>query len=284
MDSPNSLKSWDLISENDFPVESIEKSGHPELTEQYSEKWNKFVEKRNKIKDEYFNEWKKQVDNEEISVEQIFLELPEDNDEKDKELIIEEITQTEKSIEDKELIIEEITQTQKSIEDKESETYNEKNYQAETNDNNDVILIIRDEITDAHINKRKIKHKNTQKKKKRKKNPKQFKHYSSCNRKKGKDIFMMIKMDQWSQVHPDILDNEKEIRDMRQIFKYIWNEMDITEKYAYMQYSKIDEKYQIAFENSVLNSISSTLWEFWNDISTFFTELVCTREKSNKLN
>ena len=264
MDSPNSLKSWDLISENDFPIESIEKSGHPELTEQYSEKWDKFVEKRNKIKDEYFNQWKEQVDNKEISVEQIFLELPEDNDEKDKELIIEEITQTEKS-----------------IEKKEPETDNEKISQAETNDNNDVILIIHDEITDKHIYKRKIKHKNTQKKKKRKKNPKQFKHYSSCNRKKGKDIFMMIKMDQWSQVHPDSLYNEKEMINIRQIFEYIWNEMDLTEKYSYMQYSKIDEKYQIAFENSILNSISSTLWEFWNDISIFFTELVCTREKSN---
>ena len=283
MDSPNSLKSWDLISENDFPIESIEKSGHPELTEQYSEKWDKFVEKRNKIKDEYFNQWKEQVDNKEISVEQIFLELPEDNDEKDKELIIEEITQTEKSIEekDKEFIIEEITQTEKSIEKKEPETDNEKISQAETNDNNDVILIIHDEITDKHIYKRKIKHKNTQKKKKRKKNPKQFKHYSSCNRKKGKDIFMMIKMDQWSQVHPDSLYNEKEMINIRQIFEYIWNEMDLTEKYSYMQYSKIDEKYQIAFENSILNSISSTLWEFWNDISIFFTELVCTREKSN---
>ena len=75
MDSPNSMKSWDLISEHDFPVKSIEKSGHPELTEQYSEKWNQFVEKRNQMKEEYFNQWK-----EDINVEDIFLEFPQEID------------------------------------------------------------------------------------------------------------------------------------------------------------------------------------------------------------
>ena len=279
MDSPNSLKSWDLISEHDFPVQSIEKSEHPELTEQYSEKWDKFVEKRNKIKEEYFNQWKEEVD-----VEDIFLEFPQESN---------NTTQNTLSIQNNENII--ITQNNICIEEKEEKDETDEYTETETDNeiinNGDVIINIKDteeetieEVNDTNEKKRKRKYNINKKKKKRKKNPKLFKLYSPCQRKQGKDVFMMIKMDQWCQVHPECLYEEAELNNIKTIFEFIWEEMHPSEKYAYMQYSTIDEKFQTAVENNIIFYISNSFWGFWQEISTFFKELICTREKFNKLN
>lgn len=285
MDSPNSMKSWDLISEHDFPVKSIEKSGHPELTEQYSEKWNEFVEKRNQMKEEYFNQWK-----EDVNVEDIFLEFPQEIDDNTTQNTFCEQNNEDIIITENDISIEQEQKEEKKEEQKEDQEEENDN---EIRNNGDIVINIKDtdeETTekenDENINdkKRKRKYNIDKNNKKRKKNPKPFKLYSPCQRKQGKDVFMMIKMDQWSQVHPECLQNDTELNNIKTIFEFIWEEMHPSEKYAYMQYSTIDEKYQIAVENNIIFYISNSFWGFWQEISTFFKELICTREKFNKLN
>ena len=153
----------------------------------------------------------------------------------------------------------------------------------QTYNNGDVILTIKDDVKE-NIRKRKRKRYNQIVIKKRKKNPKKFKHYSCYERKGGKEIFMIIKMDQWGQVNPECLEDENEMKNIRKIFEYIWDEMYPSERYAYMQYSKIDEKYQIAIENSFLYYISSSFWGVWNEVSQFFNDIICSRERCHKIN
>ena len=168
MDSPNSMKSWDLISEHDFPVKSIEKSGHPELTEQYSEKWNEFVEKRNQMKEEYFNQWK-----EDVNVEDIFLEFPQEIDDNTTQNTFSEQNYENIIIQENDISIEEEQKEKKEDDDEENDN--------EIRNNGDIVINIKDtdeETTekenDENINdkKRKRKYNIDKNNKKRKKKSK----------------------------------------------------------------------------------------------------------------
>ena len=91
----------------------------------------------------------------------------------------------------------------------------------------------------------------------------------------------MIKMDQWSQVHPEDLKNETERKNLQKLFEFIWNEMQSSEKYAYVKYNAIDNKYRTAIENSILNTIGNWICNMWSNIENFFDDLICKRENSH---
>ena len=127
--------------------------------------------------------------------------------------------------------------------------------------NGDVVITFNENTSKSPIRKRK----------KRKKGKKR--------EKRGKEIFMMIKIDQWGAVHPESLNSEIEMINVRKLFELIWAEMHQTEKYAYFKYPLIDEKYKTAKTNSIYKKI----WNFFDNMMSGVIDTVRAIPLKNKL-
>jgi len=114
-------------------------------------------------------------------------------------------------------------------------------------------------------------------KKKSKKNKKKYR------RQRGKEIFMIIKIDQWASVHPESLDSEIEMINVRKLFEFIWAEMHPSERYAYFKYEQIDEKYKIAKTNGVFKSILNFFDNMMENVMDFFEDMMCFQDKEAKI-
>lgn len=135
-------------------------------------------------------------------------------------------------------------------------------------ENGDVMITFNENTSKLPIRKRKIR----KKRKKRKKNRRQT----------GKEIFMMIKMDQWAAVHPESLDSEIEMINVRKLFEFIWAEMHQTEKYAYFKYPLIDEKYKTAKTNSIFKKICNFFDNMMESVGFFMENLMCFHDEDEK--
>ena len=114
-------------------------------------------------------------------------------------------------------------------------------------------------------------------KKKSKKNKKKYR------RQRGKEIFMIIKIDQWASVHPESLDSEIEMINVRKLFEFIWAEMHPSERYAYFKYGRIDEKYKTAKVNGVIKSILDFFDNMMENVMDFFEDMICFQDKDAKI-
>lgn len=135
-------------------------------------------------------------------------------------------------------------------------------------ENGDVMITFNENTSKLPIRKRKIR----KKRKKRKKNRRQT----------GKEIFMMIKIDQWAAVHPESLDSEIEMINVRKLFEFIWAEMHQTEKYAYFKYPLIDEKYKTAKTNSIFKKICNFFDNMMESVGFFMENLMCFHDEDEK--
>lgn len=116
---------------------------------------------------------------------------------------------------------------------------------------------------------------NTSKIRKRKSKRRRNKHRIQ----KGKEIFMIIKIDQWAAVHPESLDSEIEMINVHKLFEFIWAEMHPSERYAYFKYGRIDEKYKTAKVNGVIKSILNFFDNMMENVMDFFEEMICFQDK-----
>jgi hypothetical protein len=119
---------------------------------------------------------------------------------------------------------------------------------------------------------------NTSKIRKRKSKRRRNKHRIQ----KGKEIFMIIKIDQWAAVHPESLDSEIEMINVHKLFEFIWAEMHPSERYAYFKYEQIDEKYKIAKTNGVFKSILNFFDNMMENVMDFFEEMMCFQDKDKE--
>jgi len=133
--------------------------------------------------------------------------------------------------------------------------------------NGDVVITFNEDTSKLknRINKRNIR-------KNKKKN----------RRQRGKEIFMMIKIDQWAAVHPESLDSEIEMINVRKLFEFIWEEMHESEKYAYFKYRSIDEKYKTAKTNNLFKKIYNFFDNIIDNIGFFFENLICLHDEDEK--
>jgi hypothetical protein len=120
---------------------------------------------------------------------------------------------------------------------------------------------------------------NTSKLRKRKSKKRKNKY----RRQRGKEIFMIIKIDQWASVHPESLDSEIEMINVRKLFEFIWAEMHPSERYAYFKYEQIDEKYKIAKTNGVFKSILNFFDNMMENVMDFFEDMICFQDKDEKI-
>jgi hypothetical protein len=135
--------------------------------------------------------------------------------------------------------------------------------------NGDVVITFNENTSKSPIRKRKTrKNKNKLKLKLRKQ--------------KGKEIFMMIKIDQWAAVHPESLDSEIEMINVRKLFEFIWAEMHQTEKYAYFKYPLIDEKYKTAKTNNIFKKICNFFDNMMESVGFFMENLMCFHDEDEK--
>ena len=130
--------------------------------------------------------------------------------------------------------------------------------------NGDVVITFNENTSKSPIRKRK----------KRKKGKKR--------EKRGKEIFMMIKIDQWGAVHPESLNSEIEMINVRKLFELIWAEMHQTEKYAYFKYPLIDEKYKTAKTNSIYKKIWNFFDNMMDSVGFFIENLMCFHDEDEK--
>lgn len=119
---------------------------------------------------------------------------------------------------------------------------------------------------------------NTSKIRKRKSKRRRNKHRIQ----KGKEIFMIIKIDQWAAVHPESLDSEIEMINVHKLFEFIWAEMHPSERYAYFKYGRIDEKYKTAKVNGVIKSILNFFDNMMENVMDFFEEMICFQDKDKE--
>jgi hypothetical protein len=119
---------------------------------------------------------------------------------------------------------------------------------------------------------------NTSKIRKRKSKRRRNKHRIQ----KGKEIFMIIKIDQWAAVHPESLDSEIEMINVHKLFEFIWAEMHPSERYAYFKYGRIDEKYKTAKVNGVIKSILNFFDNMMENVMDFFEEMMCFQDKDKE--
>lgn len=99
---------------------------------------------------------------------------------------------------------------------------------------------------------------------------------------RGKEIFMIIKIDQWATVHPESLDSEIEMINVHKLFEFIWAEMHPSERYAYFKYGRIDEKYKTAKVNGVIKSILNFFDNMMENVMDFFEEMICFQDKDKE--
>jgi hypothetical protein len=116
----------------------------------------------------------------------------------------------------------------------------------------------------------------------RNKKEKTRKNKKKLRRQRGKEIFMMIKIDQWAAVHPESLDSEIEMINVHKLFEFIWAEMHQSEKYAYFKYPLIDEKYKTAKTNNIFKSILNFFDKMMNNIEHFFENVMCLTDDDEK--
>ena len=100
---------------------------------------------------------------------------------------------------------------------------------------------------------------------------------------RGKEIFMIIKIDQWATVHPESLDSEIEMINVHKLFEFIWAEMHPSERYAYFKYGRIDEKYKTAKVNGVIKSILNFFDNMMENVIDFFEDMMCFQDKDEKI-
>ena len=93
---------------------------------------------------------------------------------------------------------------------------------------------------------------------------------------------MMIKIDQWAAVHPESLDSEIEMINVRKLFEFIWSEMHESEKYAYFKYQEIDEKYKNAQTNNIFKKILKFFDNILDNLGLFFENLMCLHDDDGK--
>ena len=134
-------------------------------------------------------------------------------------------------------------------------------------ENGDVLITFNEDTSKLknRINKRNIR-------KNKKKN----------RRQRGKEIFMMIKIDQWAAVHPESLDSEIEMINVHKLFEFIWAEMHQSEKYAYFKYPSIDEKYKTAKTNNIFKKIFNFFDNIMDNVGLFFENLMCFHDEDEK--
>ena len=147
------------------------------------------------------------------------------------------------------------------------------------NANGDVVITFNKQACNLrHRNIKKRKRKKKRKQKRKQKSKKQFR------KQRGKEIFMIIKMDQWASVHPESLDSETEMEEVRKLLNFIWSEMHSSEKYAYFKYLEIDEKYKKAKTNNVCKNVLNFFDNIVNNIGNFFDNLLICLEDNNEKN
>jgi len=276
---------WDVINSDEFDI--VEDKIYKEIPQlekeeeeinkkkELFEKWKEFA-KTNKLERKYYKKWRDFVEKK-IEERQFLdidsLEILNESNKPFLEVELNEKIDIEKDNNDKEEEEEEDEKKEeKEEEDTEKDSKKKKDY---------IVIEIRDEIIPKK-RKRKIKKLNKRLRKKRKiEYTKINGTYTETQLTKGKEIFMMIKMDQWSQVHPEDLKNETERKNLQKLFEFIWNEMQSSEKYAYVKYNAIDNKYRTAIENSILNTIGNWICNMWSNIENFFDDLICKRENSH---
>tara|TARA_B100001013_G_scaffold315500_1_gene222476 strand:+ start:87 stop:923 length:837 start_codon:yes stop_codon:yes gene_type:complete len=271
---------WDIINSNEFDiVEDKICKEIPQLEKEEEEinnkkelfeKWKEFT-KTQKLEIKYYKKWRDFVEKK-IEKRQFLdidsLEILNESNKPFLEVELNEKIDIEKDNNDKEEEEEEDEKKEeKEEEDTEKDSKKKKDY---------IVIEIRDEIIPKK-RKREIKKLNKRLCKKRKING----NYSKRELIKGKEIFMMIKMDEWYEVHPEDLTNDIERKNVQKLFEFIWNEMQSSEKYAYVKYNAIDNKYRTAIENSILNTIGNWICNMWSNIENFFDDLICKRENSH---
>ena len=272
---------WDVINSDEFDIvedkiykeiPQLEKEEEEKINnkKELFEKWKEFA-KTNKLERKYYKKWRDFVEKK-IEERQFLdidsLEILNESNKPFLEVELNEKIDIEKDNNDKEEEEEEDEKKEeKEEEDTEKDSKKKKDY---------IVIEIRDEIIPKK-RKREIKKLNKRLCKKRKING----NYSKRELIKGKEIFMMIKMDEWYEVHPEDLTNDIERKNVQKLFEFIWNEMQSSEKYAYVKYNAIDNKYRTAIENSILNTIGNWICNMWSNIENFFDDLICKRENSH---
>ena len=270
---------WDIINSNEFDiVEDKICKEIPQLEKEEEEinnkkelfeKWKEFT-KTQKLEIKYYKKWRDFVEKK-IEKRQFLdidsLEILNESNKPFLEVELNEKIDIEKDNNKEEEKEQDEEEEQDEDEDTEKDSKKKKDY---------IVIEIRDEIIPKK-RKREIKKLNKRLCKKRKING----NYSKRELIKGKEIFMMIKMDEWYEVHPEDLTNDIERKNVQKLFEFIWNEMQSSEKYAYVKYNAIDNKYRTAIENSILNTIGNWICNMWSNIENFFDDLICKRENSH---
>jgi len=275
---------WDVINSDEFDIvedKICKKIPQLEKKEEeinnkknFFEKWTEFT-KTNKLERKYYKKWRDFVEKK-IEERQFLdidsLEIEQESNIPNLEIELNEKIDIEKDNNKEEEKEQDEEEEQNEDEDTEKDSKKKKDY---------IVIEIQDEIMPKK-RKRKIRKLNKRLRKKRKiEYTKIDGTYTKTQLTEGKNIFMMIKMDQWGQVHPEDLTNDIERKNVQKLFDFIWNEMQSSEKYAYVKYNTIDDKYYTAIENSILNTIGDWICNMWSNIENFFDGLICKRENSH---